>query len=162
MTLDLAKMLQTAIQRRTQFNYEHDVAVRPEEGLRIDYVALNVALSHLADLMGFYKLGQGTQSTSADELLSAYTDLVNCTFQVAARQTWSHLIVMAPDKLTALKQKKPAKSLSQQFLATQHFIDQSLFERQQPAFEHAWHLILKLGLVDLHFSEADIQTAFLK
>lgn len=160
MTLDIANLLQTTIQQRTQFNYEHQVAVKPEEGLRIDYVVLNVALSHLADLMGWYKLGQDVSPAEKETLLQAYHDVIIATFHVAARQTWSHLVVMKPDDLAALKKKQRAKSLSQQFLATQHFIDQSLFERQQAAFKHAWHLILKLGFVDLGFSEDDIQQTF--
>lgn len=162
MTLDLANLLQTAIQRRNQFNYEHQVAVSPEEGLRVDYVALHVSLGRLADLMGWFKLGQEKPAIAPDELLKAYVEVIDHTFQVAARQTWSHLIVMTPDDLEALKQKRPAKSLSQQYLAISHFIDQSFFDRQQAAFQHAWHLILKWGFVDLGFTEEQIQTAYLK
>ncbi|MTV81060.1 dUTP diphosphatase [Secundilactobacillus folii] len=161
MILDLANMLQTSIQRRNQFNYEHQVAVRPEEGLRIDYVALNVSLARLANVMGWYKLGEDVDPSDSETLLTSYVDLINRVFHVAARQTWSHLIVIKPDDLEALKEKQKAKSLSQEFLSIQHFIDQSLFERQQDAFRHAWHLILKLGLVDLGFDEETIQKTFL-
>ncbi|GAX02713.1 dUTPase [Secundilactobacillus pentosiphilus] len=162
MSLDLANLLQTAIQRRNQYNYEHQVEVSSEEGLRIDYVALSVSLAHLADLMGWFKLGQAKAAVSSEELLKAYIDVIDHTFQVAARQTWSHLIVMKPDDLKRLEQKRPAKSLSQQYLATINFLDQSYFDRQQLAFQHAWHLILKLGLVDLGFAEAQIEKAYLK
>lgn len=162
MTLDLADLLQTAIQRRNEFNYEHKVAVSPEEGLRVDYVALNVSLAHLSDLMGWFKLGQERATVSNEELLQAYVEVLDHTFQVAARQTWSHLIVMKPEELEKLKQKRTAKSLSQQYLSISHFLDQSFIERQQVAFRHAWHLILKLGLVDLNFTEDQIQDAYLK
>ncbi|GAX06909.1 dUTPase [Secundilactobacillus pentosiphilus] len=162
MSLDLANLLQTAIQRRNQYNYEHQVEVSSEEGLRVDYVALSVSLAHLADLMGWFKLGQAKAAVSSEELLKAYIDVIDHTFQVAARQTWSHLIVMKPDDLERLEQKRPAKSLSQQYLAISHFLDQSYFDRQQLAFQHAWHLILKLGLVDLGFAEAQIEKSYLK
>lgn len=162
MTLDLANLLQTAIQRRNQYNYEHHVEVSSEEGLRVDYVALSVSLAHLSDLMGWFKLGQPKATVSSEELLDTYIEVIDHTFQVAARQTWSHLIVMKPDDLKRLEQKQPAKSLSQQYLAIIHFLDQSFFDRQQLAFRHAWHLILKLGLVDLGFTEDQIEKAYLK
>ncbi|MFC6255357.1 hypothetical protein ACFP1H_12260 [Secundilactobacillus hailunensis] len=161
MTLDLANLLQTAIQRRNQYNYEHQVAVGPEEGLRVDYVALSVSLARLSDLMGWFKLGQKKPDVSSEDLLKAYIEVIDHTFQVAARQTWSHLIVMKPEDLDKLAHKAPAKSLSQQYLAISHFLDQSFFDRQQAAFRHAWHLILKLGLVDLKLTETQIQDAYL-
>ncbi|GAX01177.1 hypothetical protein [Secundilactobacillus silagei] len=161
MTLDLANLLQTAIQRRNQYNYDHQVAVSPEEGLRVDYVALSVSLAHLSDLMGWFKLGQKKPAVSSEDLLKAYIEVIDHTFQVAARQTWSHLIVMKPEDLDKLAHKAPAKSPSQQYLAISHFLDQSFFDRQQAAFRHAWHLILKFGLVDLKFTETQIQDAYL-
>ncbi len=162
MTLDLANLLQTAIQRRNQFNYEHQVAVSPEEGLRVDYVALHVSLGHLADLMGWFKLVQEKPAISPDELLKAYVEVIDHTFQVAARQTWSHLIVMTPDDLGGFEAKRPASEFANNTCAISHFIDQSFFDRQQAAFQHAWHLILKWGFVDLGFTEEQIQTAYLK
>lgn len=161
MSLNLANMLQTSIQFRNQFNYDHQVAVRPEEGLRMDYVSLNVALTELASSMGWYRLGESVPEVDQATLLKQYIDVLNHVFWVAARQTWSHLIVLDDEKLKALVAKRPAKSLSQQFLTTQHFLDQSLFERQQAAFEHAWHLILKLGLVDLQFDQDQIEATYL-
>lgn len=161
MTLDLANLLQTSIQKRNQFNYEHQVAVRPEEALRIAYVGLNVSLAQLADLMGWFKLGEAKPATTSEKLLKAYIDVLDHAFQVAAKQTWSHLIVMKPADLANLKNKRPAKSLSQQYLSILHFIDQSYFDRQQMAFQHAWHLILKLGFVDLGLTDDQIQTAYL-
>lgn len=162
MSLDLANLLQTAIQRRNQYNYEHQVEVSSAEGLRVDYVSLSVSLAHLSDLMGWFKLGQATTSGSPEELLKAYVEVIDHTFQVAARQTWSQLIVMKTDDLENLAQKHPAKSLSQQYLAIVHFLNQSYFDRQQLAFQHAWHLILKLGLVDIGFTETQIEKAYLK
>ncbi|GAA3614996.1 hypothetical protein [Secundilactobacillus similis] len=158
MTLDLAKLLQSAIQYRTQFNYTHQVAIRPEEGLRVDYVALDIALGDLAKRVGWYRLGETPTPTDHDDLVAQYVTTMTAFFNVAARQTWSHLIVMNDDQLTALMAKRPAKSLSQQYLAIRHFVDQALFERQQTAFEHAWHLFLKWGLVDLKLTPAEIET----
>lgn len=159
MTLDLAKLLQSAIQYRTQFNYTHQVAIRPEEGLRVDYVALDVALGELAKQIGWYRLGETTAPVEHDQLVTQYAMTMTTFFNVAARQTWSHLIVMTDDQLLSLTKKRPAKSASQQYLAIRHFIDQSLFERQQAAFEHAWHLFLKWGLVDLKLTPTEIEMA---
>lgn len=158
MTLDLAKLLQSAIQYRTQFNYNNRVAIRPEEGLRVDYVVLDVALGDLAKKIGWYRLGEMPVSIDHEALVAQYVTTMTAFFNVAARQTWSHLIVMGDDELTNLMAKRPAKSLSQQYLAIRHFVDQALFERQQTAFEHAWHLFLKWGLVDLKLTPMEIET----
>ncbi|MCH5463385.1 2-deoxyuridine 5-triphosphate nucleotidohydrolase [Lactobacillus sp. LC28-10] len=162
MTLDLANLLQTAIQRRNQFNYENHVEISQEEGLRNEYVALSTSLAHLADLMGWYQLRQESRTVAPEELLQAYLEVIEHSFQVAAKQTWSQLIVMKPADLDKLAHKRPAKSLSQQYLSILHFVDQSFFDRQQDAFRHAWHLILKLGFVDLGFSGEQIQEAYLQ
>lgn len=50
--LNLANMLQTAIQRRNQLLYENDIALSSEETMRGNYVRLDVALADLANTMG--------------------------------------------------------------------------------------------------------------
>lgn len=128
LTLDLANLLQTSIQRRNQYNYENHVEVSQEEGLRNEYVALSASLAHLANLMGWYKLGEQHLPVASEQLLHAYLEVMDHTFQVAAKQTWSQLIVMTPEDLAKLAQKWPAKSLSQQYLSISHFLDQSFFD----------------------------------
>ncbi|WP_054758388.1 hypothetical protein [Secundilactobacillus collinoides] len=65
MALDLAKMLQTAIQRRNQFLYENDIAISSDETMRGNYVRLDVALAELANAMGWFELT--TTPKTADE-----------------------------------------------------------------------------------------------
>ncbi|WP_279403927.1 hypothetical protein [Secundilactobacillus kimchicus] len=67
---------------------------------------------------------------------------------------------MTPDEQVAITQKRPAKSLNQQALAVQQFLLHSYFDRQQAAFKHAWHLVLKWGLVDLAVDARLLETAF--
>ncbi|WP_175279552.1 hypothetical protein [Secundilactobacillus collinoides] len=41
------------------------------------------------------------------------------------------------------------------------FLYDAFLKHEQPAFEHAWHLFLKLGLVDLGFAGEELEQAFL-
>lgn len=161
MSIDLAGMLQRSIQYRTQYNYDHQIAMRPEESLRIAYVTADVELGKLVNLVGWSRPERQTENNN-ETLLKQYITVLDAMFQVAAKQTWSHLIVMSEGELAPLTQKQPAKSLSQQFLSINHFLDQSLFDRRQDAFKHAWHLIIKLGVVDLKLSGNQIEAGYIK
>ncbi|KRL76412.1 hypothetical protein FC17_GL001915 [Secundilactobacillus paracollinoides DSM 15502 = JCM 11969] len=159
--LNLANMLQTAIQRRNQLLYENDIALSSEETMRGNYVRLDVALADLANTMGWFELTDKPIQANHDDLLATYLKAMDGFFQVAAKQTWSQLIVQSDDKLAALKATKKAKSLSQQYLAMKQLVFDAFLKHEQPAFEHAWHLFLKLGLVDLEFTEDELEKAFL-
>lgn len=159
--LDLANMLQTAIQRRNQFLYENDIAISSDETMRGNYVRLDVALAELANAMGWFELTTTPKTADEETLRNAYLKAMDGFFQVAAKQTWSQLIVQSDDKLAALTSARKAKSLSQQYLSMKQFLYDAFLKHEQPAFEHAWHLFLKLGLVDLGFAGEELEQAFL-
>ena len=156
MKLDLAQLLQVAIQSEHIANQAQGLSMKPELAKQRAYVQAEGAIVHLMDAMGV----NDAQSASED-LLPAYLALIDKFFLVAAKQTWSHLIVMTPDGLDELATKQLARSLNQQALATTQFLLKSYFERQQAAFEHAWHLVLKWGLVDLKLKPETIEREFL-
>lgn len=161
MELNLPAMLQTAIQVENKRWYDHAYAMQPEERLRRAYVVAQTAMSQLIDLTGQTALAHQNAADSKS-VLTAYVAVVDAFFQIAARQSWSQLIVMTPDEQVAITQKRPAKSLNQQALAVQQFLLHSYFDRQQAAFKHAWHLVLKWGLVDLAVDAKLLEAAFLK
>ncbi len=161
MALDLAKMLQTAIQRRNQFLYENDIAISSDETMRGNYVRLDVALAELANVMGWFELTTTPKTMNHEMVREAYLKAMDGFFQVAAKQTWSQLIVQSDNKLAALASARKAKSLSQQYLSMKQFLYDAFLKHEQPAFEHAWHLFLKLGLVDLGLDDEELEQAFM-
>lgn len=153
-------MLQRSIQKKNQLWAQQDVALSPKEALRRDYENAEEAISGLVSVVGWNQIPV-TQEAAQDEILTAYVAVLEAFFQVAARQTWSHLVVMSPASQEKLVAKKPAQSKNQQVLALRQFLLKSYFERQQSAFTHSWHLVLKWGLVDLALEDQEIENHFL-
>lgn len=159
--MNLSAMLQRAIQKENQRWYELDVAMAPEERLRRAYTVALQAINQLVTQTEQTSLAKSVDPVDQSGVLRAYVAVIDGFFQVAARQSWSQLIVMTDSALAKLGQKPRAKSLNQQVLSIEELLLKSHFERQQPAFEHAWHLVLKWGLVDLGLQSEAIENAFL-
>lgn len=165
--LDFTKLIHASITLDQQISQDRNIIMKPQESLTNAYVALDVELAEVANTAEWFKVwkthrGKATEGkTKQETLLEEYADALDFFLLIGAKQQWTHLIVMDRDAVKRLKDQKSSE-LNKQYLMIKKMVYGSYFDHRQADFEHAWHLFLKIGLVDFGFSEDDIMKAYQK
>lgn len=163
--LDLTTLLQQSIRLDREITARQQIHWRPAARLQNAMVALDVELAEMANTSEWFKVWKihkgkaDAGKTKRATLLNEYVDAMDFFFLVSAIQQWTHLIPIAGDDLTAMAHK-PATDLNKQYLAIKHLLYDAYFNHRQESYQHAWHVFLKIGLVDFGFTQDEIQTAF--
>lgn len=164
--LELAKLVQQSIALDEQITRDRDIEMTRPHQIENAYVALDVELAEVANTSEWFKVWK-THRGKADDgqtpketLLTEYTDAMDFFFLVAAKKTWTHLIMLTEEDLTTLEQSRAAKDPDQQYLILKRMLFNSHFAHRQEDFRHAWRLFLKWGLVDFGFSQDEMQAAY--
>ncbi|GAJ25414.1 dimeric dUTPase [Liquorilactobacillus sucicola DSM 21376 = JCM 15457] len=93
-------------------------------------------------------------------LLESYCDVLCAFFRVGNHQKWTYLMLLSDEQIEQLQHKWVSRSLAKLFMILQQQLNKSFFERQNRPFQHAWHLLLKFGLVELGFTPAQIEEEY--
>lgn len=163
--LDLTKLLQQSIRLDQDITTRQQIHWQQPERLQNAMVSLDVELAEMANTSEWFKVWKihkgkaDAGKTKRETLLNEYVDAMDFFFLVSAIQQWTHLIPLTPAQLTDLNEKKPT-DLNKQYLAIKHLLYNAYFDHQQEAYRHAWHVFLKIGLVDFGFTQDEIQNAF--
>jgi len=163
--LDLTKLQQQSIRLDQDITAKQAIHWRPAERLQNAMVSLDVELAEMANTSEWFKVWKihkgktDAGKTHRETLLNEYVDAMDFFFLVAAIQQWTHLMPMTADALTELGDKK-ATDLNKQYLAIKHLLYDAYFDHRQLSYQHAWHVFLKIGLVDFGFKQDEIQAAF--
>lgn len=83
----------------------------------------------------------------------------------SAKMQWTHLDVLDKQswqRITTAKQSTKLADINKSYLAIKHFLNDAYYNHQQESFRHAWHLFLKMGLVDWKLSVDEIMMAYEK
>ena len=99
---------------------------------------------------------------SKSELLDSYCMTMRDFFAIANFKEWTYIMLMSDEDLNAIGQKWKSESLAMVYLSIQQQINSCYFKRQPQSLVHAWHMFLKLGLIDLDFDENQIESHFEK
>ncbi|GEO73402.1 dUTPase [Levilactobacillus namurensis DSM 19117] len=164
--LELAKLVQQSIALDEQITTERDIEMTRPHQIENAYVALDVELAEVANTSEWFKVWKTHRGkadageTPRQTLLTEYTDALDFFLLVAAKKTWTHLIMLTEEDLTGLAQSRPAKDPDQQYLILKRMLFNSHFAHRQDDFRHAWRLFLKWGMVDFGFSQDQIQAAY--
>lgn len=164
--LELAKLVQQSIALDTQITNDRDIEMTREHQIENAYVALDVELAEVANTSEWFKVWKTHRGkadagqTPRETLLTEYTDAMDFFFLVAAKKTWTQLIMLTEEDLTTLEQSRPANDPDQQYLILKRMVFNSHFSHRQEDFRHAWRLFLKWGFVDFGFSQDEIQAAY--
>lgn len=164
--LELAKLVQQSIALDEQITADRDIEMSRPHQIENAYLALDVELAEVANTSEWFKVWKTHRGkadagqTPRQTLLTEYTDAMDFFFLVAAKKTWTHLIMLTEEDLTALATSRPAKDPDQQYLILKRMVFNSHFEHRQEDFRHAWRLFLKWGFVDFGFSQDEIQAAY--
>ncbi|MFB9770591.1 dUTPase [Lactiplantibacillus modestisalitolerans] len=163
--LDLTTLLQQSIRLDRAITAKQQLHWRPATRLQNAMVALDVELAEMANTSEWFKVWKihkgkaDAGKTKRETLLNEYVDAMDFFFLLAAIQQWTHLVPLTAKQLDELT-AKPATDLSKQYLAIKHLLYDAYFNHRQVSYRHAWHVFLKIGLVEFGFTQDEIQTAF--
>ncbi len=166
MKINITPLLQNVISHDWQVmdQLSDDVAPLGANG-RIDNTMtdLLVSLSSTAAADGWFaKVNQSaTEQAAVDhqQLLEHYCQTVNDFLLWSAKRQWTHLVVLADDdwqRLTSADRATKVVDKNKEYLAIVRLLGDVQFSHQQEAFSHAWHLFLKMGLVDWQLTPDEI------
>lgn len=111
----------------------------------------------LAKLFGGIQMGM-----ERNEILVRYCDAMRDFLEIANFKEWAYIMLISDEDLNALGQKWKSDSLAVVYLSIQQQLNQCYFHRQPQSLVHAWHMFLKLGLIDLDFEINEIEDQFKK
>lgn len=112
----------------------------------------------------FAKINQPVKEQSAidrSQLLMNYCQTLNLFLLWSAKRQWTHLVVLSDDDWQRLSDAKVAAKVTdknKEYLAVIRLLGNVQLSHQQESFRHAWHLFLKMGLVDWQLTPAEIST----
>lgn len=162
---DFTKLLHASIQLDEQITQDKQIVWTREESLRNAYVSLDVELAEVANTSEWFKVWKthrgkkDPDKTARETLLVEYVDALDFILLISAKQQWTHLIVLDRNGIEQIT-TKPKGDLTKEYLALKKMFFGSYFDHRQDDFRHAWHLFLKMGLVEFGFTEDEIMTEY--
>lgn len=164
MKLDVTKMLHRVIDAdwaRADAAADDDNAVLLGASGRQDNImtAIIIKWSQGAQLAGWSQLQKDVQIDSKS-LLKTYCQCLNLMLLWAAKRQWTHLVVLDDAGWQRIERADAAKKtvdLNKQFLTVIRLLSDVQFTHSQDSFRHAWHLMLKVILIDCGFADHAVE-----
>lgn len=169
MKLDITKMLHNVIDAdwaESDRLADNDNSVLVGAQAHQDNIMTTIIIkwSQCAQLAGWYLLRKDYQ-VDRQSLLKTYCQCLNLMLLWAAKRQWTHLVVLDDEgwqRIADADQTTKVQDLNKQFLAINRLLTDVQFSHSQDSYRHAWHMILKCGLVDWSFSDHAIEDESLK
>lgn len=149
--MDISRMLSVA--RQSNFS-----KMLPAKKITLDEKNKNLVVNVNLSLSNLFKMIQLRSPNK--ELLESYCYGIRDFLELSNFKEWSYLMLINDDDLRQLSQKWKSDSLATVYLSIQQQIGKCYLSRQSQALVHAWHMYLKLGLVDLSFNEHDVEECY--
>lgn len=160
--MNITKMLHQVIDLELTVDDAQELTIGPRVRQQTIFTALDVELAKLADSAGWYKVLSSPRPHQED-LLNHYVTAMELLLLYSAKRQWTHLVVIdeaAMDRITGADQATKLADLNKEYLAIKHFLQGGFYSNRQDDFRHAWHLLLKMGLVDFKLSDQEIMDAY--
>lgn len=158
--LDITQLLQDTIYFDNQVMEKRDLMMGPTAHLQQVVVRCDQSLADCYQPVVDYGMQEGQDhQLSHDELAQRFTIALHWFLLFSAKKQWTHLVVMSKDdyqRLTSADRSTKLVDLDKEYLSIKYLLLESYYTHQQDAFRHAWHLLLKYGLVDLQITEDEI------
>ncbi|EHS87019.1 hypothetical protein PS3_16408 [Limosilactobacillus gastricus PS3] len=161
--LDITKLLQSSISFDRQMTEQKDILLGPEARQINAMTTLDIELGKLYQLSHWNEVWHDQETENLTELTRQFVRVIFWLLLFSAQKQWTHLVVMTPADYEHIKQLPPQSKVADQdklYLSIKNFLYGAYFEHRQADFKHAWHLLLKLGLVDLKLDDQKIMTSF--
>ncbi|MEY8441251.1 hypothetical protein AALA17_01115 [Lactobacillaceae bacterium 24-114] len=162
MMINWSKLLHQVIDLEWAIDDHKELLLGPEARQQTIFVALDVELAKFAESIDWFDV-LTKKKIDHEEVVNRYLRVLELFLLYSAKKQWTHLIVMdekqwqliqRPDKTDKLVE------LNKQYLAIKHFLGDAYYEHRQESFRHAWHLIVKWGLVDLQLSPDEVTAGY--
>lgn len=158
--LDITQLLQDAIYFDNQIIDQRDLPIGPTAHLQEIVINCDRSLAACYQPMIDYQVEKGsTLKLEHEEILKHFVETVHWFLLFSARKQWTHLVVMNDHDYQRILDSQRFTQLTkvdQQYLTIKYFLMASYYTHRQADFRHAWHLLLKFGLVDLQFTSAEV------
>ncbi|QBO35285.1 2-deoxyuridine 5-triphosphate nucleotidohydrolase [Periweissella cryptocerci] len=165
--LDLTELLRLSRKLNQDIAYVKQIHQKPADLRNTVYVALDVELAEIANTAEWFKTWKTHKGkaqadmTLAETLLEEYVDAMDMFLWLALTEQWTHLVVLEEDELQKIA-RMPKRDLNAHYIGIKTMLWSAYHRKNQQDYAHAWHSFIKLGLVELGFTEDEIQTAFVK
>lgn len=160
--LNITRLLQDGIAVDNHLFEANDILLGPDARLANTVVTLDIELAKLANQAGWSRVYEKANPPATTVLASQFNCVLHWGLLFAARKQWTHLVVLSDQEfahLLALKKSTKAADLNKEYLAIKNLLLGSYFTHRQEDFRHAWHLLLKRGLVDLGVTADQVMAA---
>lgn len=160
--LDITKMLHQIIDLELKIDDEKELLIGPEVRKQTIFLDLDISLSDMAESAGWYKVINPSE-VDKKKLLKAYAESMGLFLLFNAKMQWTHLVVLdekAWRRVADAKRATKLADLNKSYLAIKHFLSDAYFNHQQESYRHAWHLLLKMGIVDWKLTPEQIVKAY--
>lgn len=161
--LDITKLLHEAIDLELVADDAYELLIGPETRQQTIYLQLDVQLSRFASLAGWADVLHVNQPATHQQLVAQYVKVVALFLLFSAKRQWTHLIVLSAEqwqRISGADKKDQLADLNREYLAIKNLLNGAYVSRHQEDLRHAWHLLLKLGIVDFEISPAEITSAY--
>ena len=161
--LDITKMLHQVIDLELTADDALELMIGPEARLQTVYVQLDLKLSAFAKAAGWADVLHPHRSIDHEQLTKLYTQGLALFLLASAKRQWTHLVVLSDEqwqRITTADKKDKLADLNREYLAVKNFLNGAYFNRRHEDFRHAWHLWLKMGIVDFGISPEEITTSY--
>lgn len=161
---NITKMLHKIIDLELEVDDAKELMIGPDARRQTIFVELDQALSRMAAAAGWYKVVNPVELDHS-RLTKEYAQAVALMLLFSAKMQWTHLDVLdeaTANRITAAKQSTKLADLNKSYLAIKHFLNDGYYNHQQESFRHAWHLLLKMGLVDWQLTVSEVTAAYEK
>lgn len=164
MELDFVEYLRLARPAFRAVASEWEVPLPQTDILLNDYLNLDVTLSQLvwlSDTINVDAPASVLVRNPAVQLVDVYASALAAFLMISHQQQWTHLMVLEEEDLAKFGRFQQIR-FAHQFVGIKTMLWNSYHQRTQTDFSHAWRAFLKLGLVELGLTQAEIDQAVRK
>lgn len=159
--LDVTTLLHNAEDLDLQLDEDYEVEMGAEGRLQNTFARLDIQLADLAKTAGWTNIWEPQDLSTVDHqtLVEKYRQALDNALLFSAKKKWTELVVFSADqynKIMGADQLTETEDLNREYLAIKHFFDNAYFMHRREDFRHGWHLLVKLGIVDLDLAEDEV------
>lgn len=160
--INWTELLHQVIDLELDVDDAQELTIGPEARKQTLFVALDVELAKIAENNGWYQV-LDRPGSDQQAVESSYLRALELFLLFSAKKQWTHLIVMDDQQWQLINRAQATTKLAdlnKQYLAIKHFLNDAYYNHRQESFRHAWHLLIKWGMVDLHFTADQITNGY--
>lgn len=162
-SLDITELLHSVIDLELAIDDAQELMIGPVARQQTIYAQLDLKLSEFTRNAGWLDVLKQAKPVEHSQLVQTYTEALALFLLFSAKRQLTHLVVLSDEqweRITNAEKKDKLADLNQEYLAIKNFLNGAFFSRRHEDFRHAWHLFLKLGLVDFEIKPAEITSAY--